>query len=333
MKLVHTISGKSELKPNYFAIGADSKNLISNAHSLASGEEQYETVKFWDLVTGKLVKTVDFRHDCVSVSAYEKLLLGSVYNADVILRLNLGTDEFDIIVDAAPRRLPEHKSNVTPLTASLYEPIVACGAQLGKEIAVYNLLAEPISTDGYGATRLPAQKFSSENSSSNSSVIISPDSKVLLSQTLNRGFHHLWDISTGELIRTFSSSSIGLAEYLSISHTGQLLACGWFPEQIRVWDVYTGETICSLDGNLPATMSIDGKLLAYCNCEMKIVLWDVKNNQELCTSSESSAKIERIALSPDGKWLASYNQDQNIEIWSVSGMTAIITIPGWCVTL
>ncbi|MGB3653810.1 MAG: hypothetical protein WBA41_21700 [Rivularia sp. (in: cyanobacteria)] len=316
MKLVHTIPGKSELKPNYFAIGADSQNLISNAHSLASGEEQYETVKFWDLTTGDLVKTVDFRHDCVSVSAYEKWLLGTVYNADVILRLNLATDEFDLILDAAPRSLPEHKSNVTPLTASLYEPIVACGAQPG-EIAVYNLLAEPISTNGYDVKRLPAQKFSSEQSSSNSSVILSPDSKVLLSQTLNRGFHHLWDISTGELIRTFSSSSIGLAEYLSISHTGQLLACGSFSEQIRLWDVYTGEAICSLDGDLPATMSIDGKLLAYCNCEMKIVVWDVKSNQEVCTSSKSSAKFERIALSPDGKWLASYNQNQNIEIWSV----------------
>lgn len=316
MKLVHTIPGKSELKPNYFAIGADSQNLISNAHSLASSKEMYETVKFWDLVTGNLVKTVDFRHDNVSVSAYEKWLLGIVYNADVILRLNLATDEFDLILDAAPRSLPEHKSNITPLSASLYEPIVACGAQLGKEIAVYNLLAEPISTNGYDTKRLPAQKFSSEYSSSNSSVIISPDSRVLLSQTLNKGFHHLWDISTGELIRTFSSSSIGLAECLSISHTGQLLACG-FSEQIRVWDVYTGEAICSLDGDLPATMSIDGKLLAYCNCEMKIVVWDITNNQELCKSSKSSAKIERIALSPDGKWLASYNQDQLIEIWSI----------------
>ncbi|AFY53907.1 hypothetical protein Riv7116_1342 [Rivularia sp. PCC 7116] len=315
MKLVHTILGKSDLKPNYFAISADSRNLISNAHNNRSCKEQYETVKFWDLATGDLVKTVDFRHDYVSVSAYEKWLLGTVYNADVILRLNLETDEFDLILDAAPYRLLEHKSNVTPLAASLYEPIVACGAQPG-EIAVYNLLAEPISTDGY-TTRLRAQEFSSEDSWSNSSVIISPDSNFLLSQTLNKGFHHLWDIRTGELIRKFSISSFGLAECLSISRANKLLACGSFSEKIRVWEVYTGETICSLDGDLPATMSIDGKLLAYCNCEMKIVVWDVENNQEFCTSHENSTKIERIALSPDRKWLASYNQEQNIEIWSV----------------
>ena len=315
MKRTYTISGKSDLKPNYFAISADSRNLISNAHSLASSKEQYETVKFWDLLTGDLVKTVDFRHDCVNVTAYETWLLGIVYNADVILRLNLRTDEFDVILGAAPGCFPQHQSNITPLTTSLYEPIIACGAQPG-EIAVYNLLAQPISTDIL-TTRLPAQQFKSEHSSSNSSVLISPDSNFLLSQTLNKGFHHLWNISTGELIRTFSTSSFGLAEYLSISHRGQLLACGSFLEKIRVWDVYNGEIICSLDGDLPATMSIDGKLLAYCNSEMKIVVWDVESNQKFCTSSESSAKIERIALSPDAKWLASYNQNQKIDIWSV----------------
>ncbi len=102
MKRIHTISGKSDLKPNYFAISADSRNVISNAHSNRSSKEQYETVKFWDLLTGNLVKTVDFRHDCVNVTAHETWLLGTVYNADVILKLNIRTDDFDLILDAAP---------------------------------------------------------------------------------------------------------------------------------------------------------------------------------------------------------------------------------------
>lgn len=317
MEKIHTISGKSDLKPNYFSISTDSKNLISNAHSLASGEEQYETVKFWDLVTGELVRVVNFRHDHVTTSFYEKWLLGIVYNADVIVRLNLATNEYDFILDAAPRCLSEHKSNVTPLTASLYEPIIGCGAQ-PQEITAYNLLGETISSDAY-SIRLSPQQFSSEYSLSNSSVLISPDGSILLSQTLqkNRGFHHLWDMRTGELIRTFNISSVGLAEYLSITHTGKILACGSFLDQIQVWDVHTGDIICSLDGRLPATMSINGRLLAYCSCEMNIILWNIRSNQEIGTLSESLTKIEKISWSPDGKWLASYNQGQEIEIWSI----------------
>jgi hypothetical protein len=80
MKSLHIISGKSDLKPSYFAISTDNKTLISNAHSASSGEEQYETVKFWDLVTGELVRAIDFRHDFMTVAACEKWLLGIVYN-------------------------------------------------------------------------------------------------------------------------------------------------------------------------------------------------------------------------------------------------------------
>lgn len=317
MKCIHTIFGKSDLKPNYFSISADSRTLISNAHSVESSEEQYETVKFWDLVTGQLVRTVAFRHDHVSVTAYEKWLLGIVYNADVIIRLNLTTNEIDLILDAAPRCLYNQKTNVTPLIASLYEPIIACGVR-AQEIVTYNLLADPITSDGF-STKLRGQKFKSEHSLSNSSVLISPDSNVFLSQSLHPscGFHHLWDLQTGELIRTFNISNFGLAEYISVNHVGQILACGSFLDRIQVWDLHTGDIICSLDGDLPATMSIDGRLLAYCSCEMNIMLWDIRNNQKIGIFSGSLTKIEKIACSPDGKWLASYHQGQEIEIWSI----------------
>ncbi len=317
MKHIHTISGRSDLKPNYFSISADSGTLISNAHSVESSEQQYETVKFWDLVTGQLVRTIDFRHDHVSATAYEKWLLGIVYNADAIIRLNLTTNEIDLILDAAPRCLYNQKSNVTPLTASLYEPIIACGVR-SQEIAAYNLFADPVSSDGF-AIKFRGQKFRSEHSLSNSSVLISPDSNILLSQSLHPscGFHHLWDLRTGELIRTFNISNFGLAEYISINHAGQILACGLFSDLIQVWDLYTGDIICSLGGDLPATMSFDGRLLAYCSCDLNIILWDIRNNKEICKLSESLTKIEKIACSPDGKWLASYHQGQEIEIWSV----------------
>ena len=51
MQYLYTITGQSQLKPNYFAISSDNKTLVSNAHSLMSGEEQYENVNFWELST------------------------------------------------------------------------------------------------------------------------------------------------------------------------------------------------------------------------------------------------------------------------------------------
>jgi WD40 repeat protein len=310
MKSLHSISGKSDLKPNYFAISTDSKTLISNAHSASSGEEQYETVKFWDLVTGELVRTIDFRHDFMTITACEKWLLGVVYNADVICRLDLETNEFVLILDAAPRCLTSWQNNVPSLVSSPYGSLVGCSGQIQE---VYNLLAEPISTDGY-AIRLPVQRF---NSGHASSVLISPDSNFLLSQGLYESSNHLWSVKTGELLREFSNSSLGIAESLAIDDTGQLLACSSLSDRIQVWETFTGEIRLTLSGTLPLAMSADGRLLIYCDLETGVIVWDVKMNQEVCRFSKISTKIEKIALSSDGKWLTSYDESHQIEIWSI----------------
>lgn len=324
MKLLHTISGKSNLNPNYFSISTDSKTLISNAHSLVSSYEQYENVNFWDLSTGELIRRLDFPHDHISIGCYEKWLLGISGNATAIKKINLETEEFTLILDAAPSCLTSQKNNVTLLVMSPFEPIFACGdciynaSQIGK-ITVYNLLADSIIQDSY-ALRLSAQIFQWEPQkypSCNSSVLISPDSNRLLSQAVRTryGSHHLWNLQTGKLIRTSSASNSALAECLALNHIGQILACGLRAKQIQVWDVHTEKIICSVEGNLPITMSIDGRFLAYCLDESKIILHDIKHDRHLCTLNKSSATIKQIALSPDGKWLASYNQKQTIEIW------------------
>jgi WD40 repeat protein len=314
MRRIHTISGKSDLPPNYFLIGTDSRTLITNAHSLESGEEQYETVKFWDLATGQLTRTVDFRHDHIAVSTYENWLLGIVYNAGVIIKLNIKTGRHSFILGAAPRCLTG-QNNVTPIVASLYEPLIACGGKI-QEIAVYNLLEEPINSDEY-ATTLSPLRFSVDSPELNPSVLISPDSNFLFSQSLHRGFHHLWDVRSAKLIRKYDSSTFGVSESLALNDSEELLACSYFLGRIQIWNLLASEMLFTVSGELPAILSSDGRLLAYCNVETKIVLWDVKNNQEITISDESAAAPERLAFSPDGRWLASYTQDQKIEIWSI----------------
>jgi WD40 repeat protein len=327
MQRLHAICGKSTLKPNYFSITTDSMTLISNAHSLVSGEEQYENVNFWDLSTGDLIKTLNFRHDHIVVGCYERWLLGIVYNADVIITLNLATEESIFILDAAPRCLPLQKSIVTPIAISPFEPIIVCGGDLiykppqTGQIKAYNLLSEPINRE-IGAVRLPAQNFNWQPErypECSSSVLISPDSNTLLCQSLviNQGLHRLWDLHTGTLIRTIATSSSGLIECIAVNKIGQLLACSHRGEQVYVWDLHTDKVICSIDGNLPIAMTIDGRFLAYCRNKNEITLRDLEKNRDIYTIDKSSSTIERIAISPDGKWLVSYNQEQTIEVWHV----------------
>lgn len=326
MKRLHVISGRSELKPNYFSISTDSTTLISNARSLESSGGQYENVNFWNLSTGNLIRTINFWHDHIGVGCYDRWLIGIVNSANVIMTLNLETEEYNLIVDAAPRCLFYLENNVTPIAISPFEPIVVCGNFVYKapeigEVAAYNLLAKPISKE-IGMVKLPFQRFRwqpEKYPSCNLSVLISPDSNTLLSQavSIRYGFNRLWNLQTDQLIRTFAASSSGVAQCLTVNQLGQVLACGWRSKQVQVWDVHTDKVICSVDGHLPIAMTIDGRFLAYCRDQNKIILQDLEDSQSFWALNESSVKIELIALSPNGKWLASYNLDQTIEIWQV----------------
>jgi WD40 repeat protein len=321
MRCIHEISGESSLTPNYFSISTDSRTLITNAHSPISGEDRYECVYFWDLASGKLSRYFDFQHDHMSVGCYETWLLGIVDGADAISMLNLQTEEFRFLLDAAPQCIP---SNIQPFAMAPYEPILVCGdfvhnPSQSARITSYNLLATPTRQE-IGTLQLPVQHFCWEPDrypTCNSSVLISPDSKVLLSQAVvtRYGSHHVWDVQTGSLIRTVEISDSGFAEYLAVNQVGQVLACGQQSETIHVWDICTEELVLVVDGNLPATMTIDGRFLAYCTDVCEITIWDIEHNQAICRLNRSAAKIERIAMSPDGKWLASLNQEQLIEIW------------------
>lgn len=108
------------------------------------------------------------------------------------MTLNLETEEFNLILDAAPSRcLSYRENNVTRIAISPFEPIIVCGnfvcrAPETGEIAVYNLLAKPISKET-GVVRLPVQSFRwqpGKYPSCNLSVLISPDSNILLSQAV-----------------------------------------------------------------------------------------------------------------------------------------------------
>lgn len=323
MKRLHVISAKSELKPNYFSISTDSTTLISNAHSLDNGKERYANVNFWDLSTGNLIRTLNFLHDRIGIGCYERWLIGIVSNANVIMTLNLETEEFNLILDAAPPQdLSYLENNVTSIAISPFEPIIVCGDFVytpeTEEVVVYNLLAKPMSKET-GVVRLPMQSFRwqpEKYPSCNLSVLISPDTNILLSQSVSirYGFHRLWDLQTGKLIRKFAASSSGIAECLAVTKIGQVLACGLRSQQVQVWEVRTDDIVCSVNGHLPIAMSSDGRFLVNCCDQNKIILYDIENSKNFGILGESSTTIELIAHSPNGKWLASYNQDQTIKI-------------------
>ena len=124
-----------------------------------------------------------------------------------------------------------------------------------------------------------------------SSVVISPDEKMLVSdrgdteerrkKRRNSSIVELWDLSTGQLIRTLAGDY--WIESIAFSSSGQTLVAGGESNLVKVWNLRTGQLLCTLSTGKPT--------------------WEVSS----------------VAISASGQILASGSHDGTIKIWRLPG--------------
>jgi WD40 repeat protein len=149
-----------------------------------------------------------------------------------------------------------------------------------------------------------------------SELHFSPNGKLLLgsdglsySTTL-----YLWDIETGELLRTWK---IAEGYQLAFHPDGVTVAVTNYQDgTIRLIDLRTGTTLHELKGNpnvYDIAFSPDGSLLVT-SSEERIEFWDVATGKLVRVIG---GVFSRLAFSPDGKILVFGTLDGRIQCWSL----------------
>jgi len=175
------------------------------------------------------------------------------------------------------------------------------------------------------------------------SVIFSPDGKQIVSGSPDDKTIKIWDVSTGQEIKSLFTDSDGVDD-LRISPDGKQIIFSSFelPGIIRIWDINTGKklrTFLSFSHGPVESMDLspDGRQIAivfdesYDDNISRICFFDANTGKLIRTFFAEDADI--IVFSPDGKRFAiSYPNNKKIKIFDSFTGQEILTISedeGW----
>ena len=153
-------------------------------------------------------------------------------------------------------------------------------------------------------------KFPMEHISSVDGVIITPDGKMVISESIDEKTIRFWDIELRKCLKVLDSEPI-LFSSISLSNDGKLLASKMI-RNIIVRNIPSGDLVQTLE-------CISGTGVIDSVTDEQKYIWDLFSNQDeqriICKGYLDF--INAIAISSDGKRVASGSDGKTIRIWDV----------------
>jgi hypothetical protein len=159
----------------------------------------------------------------------------------------------------------------------------------------------------------------------------SPDGKVLATCGYDRVIH-LWDTSTGKLIRDLKDHSDAVYA-IAFSPDGKLLASGAADRAVKIWYVASGKRLYTLSESTDWVYAVawhpSGKQLAAAGVDKSIRVWETTatGGKVVHAVFAHEGAVTRIAYSTDGKTLYSLSEDRTAKAWDATAMTERTVYP------
>ena len=214
---------------------------------------QNEAIDLWDVKTGERLHTITKNgiNNDVALSPNGEMLATGSWDKNVPI--------WDVKTRTLRHTLTGHRRDVRSVA---FSPDSRTLASCGSDVRLWNTETGDLryTLTGHRGTLLFDVSFS-------------PDGKTLAVAGL--GAVSLWDVKTGEILRTLIERS---AHSVAFSPDGKTLACDQ-DNTVHLWDTETGELLQELSGHTDSIYSVafspDGRTLASGSADGTVLLWEL----------------------------------------------------------
>jgi small GTP-binding protein len=278
---------------------------------LASGSGD-RTVRIWETVTGKLIRTLEGHTSHVYTVSFSPdgstLASGSHDNTVRIWETATGK---------LIRTLEGHTSHFYSVSFSPDGSTFASGDG-DKTVRIWETATGKLIRTFEGHTVFAT------------SVSFSPDGSTLASGFSDKTVR-ICESATGKLIRTFEGHT-DFVRNVSFSPDGSTLASGSHDKTVRIWETATGKLIQTLEGHTDSvsivSFSPDGSTLASGSYDTTVRIWETATGKLIRTLEGHTDSVRSVSVSPDGNTLASGSNNQTVRIWETATGKLIRTFEG-----
>jgi glutamine cyclotransferase len=288
--LIHRLDGHTQ-EVRGVAFSADGRLGVSGGLD--------DTVRVWDLTTGKELKTIKGHTKQVWNVGFHpngRQVFSSSWDATVRL--------WDIKTGEEVKRFT-HPIDVNGLAVSRDGKYLLTGcddqqmrlweAGTGQEVRKYG-----------GPTRFVY------------GVAFSNDGRHVACGSVDQSAR-VYDLATGQLVKTFSGHNNSVTAVAFSPDGRHLFSCG--DSAAHQWDIATGKEVRRFEGSAGFVSGLaltpDGKRLLTGGDDKVLRLWDVSSGKEVHRFEGHTDSVVWVAISPDGRHALSGGIDRVVRLWGL----------------